>query len=90
MNMLVFIGSFTYICLGFGGFVPRTHLLFGKSYEHVTPDTLNLFTDECHENSDLQYFCGSPSLGFEITSHFEAHSLGSYFHLVTNSVRKLE
>ena len=40
------IGSFTYICIGYGGFVPRTHELFGKDYEHVTHDALNLFTDE--------------------------------------------
>ena len=44
--MLMVIGSFTYICIGYGGFVPRTHELFGKDYEHVTHDALNLFTDE--------------------------------------------
>ena len=76
--ILKLIGSFTYICLGYGGFVPRTHELFGKDYEHVTHDALNLFTDERKKQEMVLttpvsaaktqiYICGIGSQGILVT-----------------------
>ena len=72
------IGSFTYICIGYGGFVPRTHELFGNDYEHVTHDALNLFTDERKKQEMVLttpvstaktqiYICGVGSQGILVT-----------------------
>ena len=97
MNMFILIGSFTIICLGYGGFVPRTHELFGWDYEKVTHDALNLFTDERKKqemvlttpvsaaiNSD-QYFV---VLGLRVFwLHCSLGAVAHLYNLAANSVR---
>ena len=99
--MLKLIGLFTYICLGYGGFVPRTHELFGKDYEHVTHDALNLFTDErkkqemvlttpvsAAKNSD-QYFVVLGLRVFWLHCCFRLRAVARLYNLAANSVRNM-
>ena len=74
------------ICVGYGGFVPRTHELFGKDYEHVTHDALNLFTDERNKQEMVLttpvstaktqiYISDVGSQGSWVTLYLQAHNL---------------
>ena len=87
--MLILIGSFAYICVGYGGFVPRTHELFGKDYEHATHDALNLITDERKKQEMVLttpvstaktqiYVCVVGSQGFGVTLYLEAQGRCSH------------
>ena len=96
--MLKLIGSFTYICLGYGGFVPRTHELFGKDYEHVTHDALNLFTDERKKQEMVLttpvsaaktqvYICGVGLRVFWL--HCSLRAVAHLYNLAANSARNM-
>ena len=83
MKMAILIGSFTCICLGYGGFFPRTHELFGKDYEHVTHDALNLLTDE---RKKQEMVLTTPVSAVK-TCIFRLTAMAHLYNLLTNSVR---